>query len=161
MKPSDVVAACHAAWSKGDPAGAAKLTAEDLVDHNPLLPDERPGVAQVALRTSAAGRNPDFEHLLGIFPDAEAKIEDMISEGEKVAYRWTGSGTHRGHFLGIAPTGKRVRLEGITIARVVNDKVVEVWRHFDALGVLMQLGMVQLPDPLQRAYEYLVSLRQP
>jgi len=59
------------------------------------------------------------------FPDLHFTVEEIIAEGEKVAYRWTAHGTHQGEYEGIAPTGKTVTTTGITIIRIVDGKVVD------------------------------------
>jgi steroid delta-isomerase-like uncharacterized protein len=59
------------------------------------------------------------------FPDLHFTVEEIIAEGDKVAYRWTARGTHQGEYEGIAPTGKTVTTTGITIIRIVDGKVVE------------------------------------
>ena len=79
------------------------------------------------------------------FPDGRAVIEDMISEGDEVAYRWTYRGTHQGELMGIAPTGKRVTITGITIARFADGKIVEEWNNFDQLGMMQQLDVLPTP----------------
>jgi len=59
------------------------------------------------------------------FPDLHFTVEEIIAEGDKVAYRWTARGTHQGEYQGIAPTGKAVTATGITIIRIVDGKVVD------------------------------------
>jgi predicted ester cyclase len=59
------------------------------------------------------------------FPDLHFTVEEMIAEGDKVAYRWTARGTHQGEYEGIAPTGKPITSTGITIIRIVDGKVLE------------------------------------
>jgi predicted ester cyclase len=59
------------------------------------------------------------------FPDLHFTVEEIIAEGDKVAYRWSSQGTHQGEFEGIAPTGKTVTSTGITILRIVDGKVVD------------------------------------
>ncbi len=61
------------------------------------------------------------------FPDARFVVEDQIAEGEKVVTRWTARGTHRGEFLGIAPTGERVTVSGIEFDHIVGGKIDEAW----------------------------------
>jgi len=56
-------------------------------------------------------------------------------------WRYTVRGTHKGEFMGIAPTGKSITLTGILISRFAGDKVVEDWNNYDALGMLQQLGV--------------------
>lgn len=79
------------------------------------------------------------------FPDVKIQVEDVITEGEKVAVRWSGTGTHSGDGLGFAATGQPVRFSGMTFARIDNRKMVEGWNVFDQLGMLQQLGVVNLP----------------
>lgn len=74
------------------------------------------------------------------FPDWHIDIEDLIAEGDKVVVRATGHGTHRGEFMGISPTGKRVSVRWIAIYRVEYGKLVEHWQNIDDLGLLKQLG---------------------
>jgi predicted ester cyclase len=77
------------------------------------------------------------------FPDAEFTIEDVLADGDKVVMRNTFSGTHRGPFMGIAPTGRRVSQEQIHIVRVASGQVVEHWAVRDDLSLLQQLGVVR------------------
>jgi len=78
------------------------------------------------------------------FPDAQWAIEDMIGEGDKVVVRLTFSGTHRGEYMGIAPTNKRMTIGEVIIARIVSGKFVEEWDFGDELGGLKQLGVVTI-----------------
>jgi steroid delta-isomerase-like uncharacterized protein len=80
------------------------------------------------------------------FPDLHLTVEDQVAEGDRVAYRWTARGTHRGELMGIAPTGNPVTLHGIAIARLDGGKIVEIWENFDALGLMQQLGAVPAPN---------------
>ena len=79
------------------------------------------------------------------FPDLKFIVEDQIAEGDKVAIRWTGTGTHRGEFMGVAPTGKVVTSTGITVSRIASGKIVESWTNMDILGMMQQLGAIPLP----------------
>ena len=78
--------------------------------------------------------------LIRRFPDFRLTIEDQITEGDIVVTRVTFRGTHRGEFMGIAPTGRLVEYGGIAIDRIENGKVVEAWHQADELGMLDQLG---------------------
>jgi steroid delta-isomerase-like uncharacterized protein len=77
------------------------------------------------------------------FPDAQFNIDEMVAEGDRVAVRWTFTGTHKGEFMGIPPTNKKITAWGIEIYRVVDGKFVESWERFDDLGLMQQLGLVQ------------------
>jgi steroid delta-isomerase-like uncharacterized protein len=80
------------------------------------------------------------------FPDTDLVVEDAFAVGDKVAVRWTATGTHSGDGLGIPATGKRIRITGITIARIENGKVVEGWDNWDRLGMLEQIGAYAPPE---------------
>jgi steroid delta-isomerase-like uncharacterized protein len=83
-----------------------------------------------------------YDPWFAAFPDAQFTIEDLIAEGDKFAARFTLRGTHRGEFMGIAPTGKHVTMTAIGICRVEEGKFAEVWENVDALGLLQQLGAI-------------------
>ena len=70
---------------------------------------------------------------------------DVVSEGEKIAVRWSGTGTHLGDGLGFQPTGNPVRLSGMLIVTVDNGKLVEGWNTLDELGLAQQIGAITLP----------------
>ena len=76
------------------------------------------------------------------FPDLHLTVEEMVAEGDKVVYRFTARGTHKGDLMGIAPTGKQVTLTGIVISRIVGGKIVEDWESIDQLPMLQQMGVV-------------------
>ena len=63
--------------------------------------------------------------LRAAFSDYHATNEDLIAEGDKVAARWTVQATHSGEFKGMAPTGKRVTITGITMVRIVEGKIAD------------------------------------
>jgi len=74
------------------------------------------------------------------FPDMHYTVEDLVAEGDKVVARFTFRGTHKGEFLGIAPTGKRVTGTGTGTYRITNGKMQDAWVNRDIFGVLQQLG---------------------
>ena len=76
------------------------------------------------------------------FPDISITVEDAIAEGDKVATRYTISGTHQGETEEFGPpTGRQMALEGITIHRFEDGKIVEEWERYDNLSALQQLGL--------------------
>jgi predicted ester cyclase len=76
------------------------------------------------------------------FPDLESTIEDLIAERDKVVAHWRAQATHRGEYMGIPPTGKRVNFTGISIYRMEGGKIAESWGVSDLLGMMQQLGAV-------------------
>lgn len=67
-----------------------------------------------------------------LFPDLRFVVEEQVTEGERVASRWTLHGTHR---------GRGVRIWGIVISRLEDGKIVEDWAASDTLDLARQLGL--------------------
>jgi steroid delta-isomerase-like uncharacterized protein len=86
-----------------------------------------------------------FSAYYDAFPDIHWTLDDMVVEGDKVAVRWALTGTHKGEFMGIPPTNKKVTMWGIEIDRVAGGKFVETWVRLDTLGFMQQLGVVPAP----------------
>ena len=80
--------------------------------------------------------------LFAAFSDTQATVEDQLAEGDKVFTRWRFTGTHKGEFMGIAPTGKQVAITGMCFDRVVGGKIVEECEEWDTLDMMRQLGVV-------------------
>ena len=85
------------------------------------------------------------QEIHGAFPDIKVKVEDVFGAGDKVVLRWSGTMTHTGEALGLPPSGRTVRCRGITIAHIVDGKIVEGWDNWDQLGMLEQIGVYQKP----------------
>lgn len=121
-------------WNKGRVAAIDEMFAVDGVAHG--LGADMHG---------AAAFKPFHAAFRDAFPDLRIEVEDMIAEGDKVAYRFSVTGTHRGHGLGFPATDKPARFTGMGVVRVQNGKIVEGWNNFDQLGMLQQLGVVTPP----------------
>jgi len=103
-------------WNKGNLAVVDETMASSYVLHFPGQDYKGPeSFKQMVTMTRTA------------FPDLHMTIEDMVAEEDKVAYHLTMRGTHRGDFMGIAPTGKQVTITGISIHRFAGGKEAEVW----------------------------------
>jgi predicted ester cyclase len=87
------------------------------------------------------------EALWGAFPDARLTVEDLVVEGDRVALRYRLQGTHRGHYLGVAPTGLGFDVEGLTLLHLADGRVVEEWHSPTELAILRQLGAVHAHVP--------------
>jgi len=118
-------------WNNGNLALADEVYSADYLLHDPAGPIQ----GLEALKHFVASFRSAYQ-------DLHATIEEMIAEGDKLVWRYTLRGTHRGEFMGIAPTGKSMTLTGILISRFVDDKVVEDWNNYDALGMMQQLGVI-------------------
>ena len=93
------------------------------------------------------------EHITEIytaFPDLKHIFEELIAEDDKVVARYTIRGTHKGEFMGIAPTGKQVMFTGVGIFRIAEGKFIEAWIEFDRLGLMQQLGMELKPKEVEK-----------
>lgn len=112
-----------------------ELYADDAVEHDPMG-DHR---GHAAIRES-------FETVLDAFPDITATVEDIVAENDRVAMRVTLRGTHEGGFMGIDPTGKPFEVGNMVFTRVEDGKIAERWVQPDMLGMLQQLGVVELPE---------------
>jgi steroid delta-isomerase-like uncharacterized protein len=109
-----------------------ELVAEDFVEHIPF-PGQGPG---------REGLKHALSIFLSAFPDLQWILEEQIAEGEKVVSRFTMTGTHRGEFLGIAPTGNPVNVWGVVIDVVRDDKFAESRIIMDTLGLMQQIGVI-------------------
>ncbi len=117
-------------WEPGNLGSFDDLHAVDFVDR------------------SSAGRDPTREgfrrailELLASFPDLQITAQDLVIDEklQRIAIRWSASGTHSGRYLGAEPTGRRITLQGIEIIRVRDGRVVERWGEWDGLDLIRQL----------------------
>ena len=119
-------------WNKGKVAALAtmdNICAIDYVLHAGTGPDIH----------GLKDNKQDTTDVFNAFPDVHFTIDDMIAEGDKVATRWTMTGTHKA-------TNKTVTGWGITIDRIVGGKYMESWVRYDNLSMMQQLGLVPTPQ---------------
>jgi predicted ester cyclase len=83
-----------------------------------------------------------FAEFRSAFPDWQEETVELVAEGDTVAGRFKCSGTHRGEFLGEAPTGKRMEVEEVFFLRAEDGKFVDFWALEDSLGRMRQLGLL-------------------
>ena len=83
---------------------------------------------------------------LNAFPDWHETIEDIIAEGDKVWVRLAYTGTHKGEFMGLAPTGKKIKSKAVDIYRIVNGKLAEYWNVTDNVNILKQTGAIEITE---------------
>ena len=120
-------------FNKGNLDVADELIAPDYVDHDPAMPEDVRGPEGLKEYVSA---------YRSAFSDLHVEIEEQLAEGELVATRWTGTGTHDGELAGIPPTGNWVTLPGMEIVRISGGKLVEGWEGYDSMTMMRQLGVV-------------------
>src|SRR5215218_9838254 len=109
------------AWGKGNLVAVAEFMATDYVAHH--VPSGLPPGADGLKQLIAAYRTA--------FPDLKSNLNDIFGKGDRVAFRWSVSGTHLGDWFGVSPTGDHVTATGITIFRIDGGKVVEGWTSID------------------------------
>ena len=121
-------------YNSNDLERLTEVVSEDLLTPN-IMPGIPPGLegAKAAHRIMLAG-----------FPDYQTIIEDLIAENDQVAARIRMTGTHRGEFIGVPPTGRHISFTGIYIARIANGKIVEHWGEEDSVSLLQQLGVLKM-----------------
>ena len=110
-----------------------EIASPDFVLHIPTIPEPvrgRQGLKQFAIRV----RNG--------LPDVGFTIEREVVEGNKTVVRWQLTGTHQGEFLGIPPTGKKVKDEGSDLFHLADGKIAEVWIIENDLALMQQLGAI-------------------
>lgn len=121
--------------NQGNIDAAGRFFWDDMVEQVPL-PGQGPGLA---------GLKDVLRGMRAAFPDMHWKIEEQITEGDKVLTRFEWTGTHRGTFLGVPATGRPVKVWGMVIDRMVEGKIKDTRILMDALGLMMQLGVFPPP----------------
>jgi steroid delta-isomerase-like uncharacterized protein len=98
------------------------------------------------------GRKQFIAAVINAFPDIHHNILDVVAEGDKVAVRFTITGTPKGEYQGIPPTGKEVSIDCINFLTVLDGKIVEEWSNSDMMGLMQQIGAIaasssRVPSP--------------
>jgi predicted ester cyclase len=118
---------------KGDLSVVDELLDRSYVGYDPSVPEPLRG---------PDGFKENIATYRAAYSDARITVVDQIAEGDMVATRWTGRGTHDGDLMDIAPTGKQVEVSGLTLSRLENGKVIEDYTNWDTFGMMQQLGVV-------------------
>lgn len=116
------------------PADIVRPVFESIFSGNYDAFDEHPGLA--ALREH-------FPPMRAAFPDFRAELKQQLVDGDRVALQWVFRGTHRGTLYGIAPTGKEVQFQNVSISRVENGKIVQYNSEVGWLALFRQLGVLE------------------
>lgn len=119
--------------NKGNYSLINQLVDTNYIGHDPTLPRDLKGPENL---------QKNLQELRTAFPDINIKIEDLVAEGDKVICRWTGTGTHKGEYLGLSPTNKKSTVLGFQEFRLSNGKVVEDWIIWDTAGFMRQIGVI-------------------
>ena len=126
-------------WNGGDLDAIDEIFTPDHAYHDPALPSLPPGPAGVRQRVTT---------YMAAFPDARVRLDEVVVAQSLVIARWTWAGTNTGPLRGIPPTGRSAGITGIHWMRFSGDRIEETWVAADTLGLMVQLGLVELPAPV-------------
>ncbi len=134
MKPREIESLLRSyvvrVWDEGDVEAAGSFLAPDYRRHlSPSLPP-----------LDVAGQLARLAGFRAAFPDASITVEDVIAVEDRVAFRSVMRGTHRGDFLGVAPTGREVEVGLLDVIRLEDGRFAEHWGGPDLFDLLRQLG---------------------
>jgi len=110
---------------------------DELVEPDATIRTPLPGDA-----TGAQVLKQVWSVLLRAFPDLQLDVKDLIGEDDRVVARIVVTGTHRGDYMGVEPTGKSIAYDEIFIFRFANGRVVETWGVVDVYAQMKQLGVI-------------------
>jgi steroid delta-isomerase-like uncharacterized protein len=129
-------------WNEGKTESIHEFLAPDAIGIGELE-DGRPlrGPAEFV---------PFVERIRGAFPDINIVVEDAFGAEDKVVLRWSATMTHRGDHLGMPASGQRVRIAGMSIARIRDKQIIEGWDNWDQLGMLKQIGAYESSETILR-----------
>ncbi|MDJ0340604.1 ester cyclase [Streptomyces sp. H10-C2] len=123
-----------------DLAGLSGILTADYIDHDPYSGQDARGIE-------------GFRETVGTYQsgfDMVFTLDSQLADGDMVATRWTWRATQTGEFMGLAPTSKQVVATGQTTHRMREGKIAECWWNYDLLGMLQQLGAIEMPPAMTR-----------
>lgn len=86
-----------------------------------------------------------FREMLEVFPDMTVTIDELVAEGDTVAYRGSFTATHEGEFMDIPATGEKVTVDATGFFRIEDGKIAEGRPQMDTFGMMQQLGVIEAP----------------
>jgi predicted ester cyclase len=118
-------------WNAKNPGLIPEIYAADFVMHTPVGTFEGPdGYMQI------------YDTYVTAFPDCRFTIHDLFASGDREVLRYTYSGTHNGELMEVAPTGRRVSIGGLALARIAGGRIAEEWPVWDLYGLMQQIGAI-------------------
>jgi steroid delta-isomerase-like uncharacterized protein len=121
-------------WNEGKTASIDELFPDDAVLW---------GVGRMGVASRGPAEFKEFhKSLRAACPDVHIELEEIVQEGDSAFARWTATMTHTGDGLGMAPTGRALKLSGMSQLRVRDGKLVEGWNNWDQMGMARQLGVL-------------------
>ena len=127
-------------WNQGNLNKASELLADQVRLHDPVFPSLNPGIQNIKSHIEGCRR---------AFPDLRFTIDDTIAERNEVVLHWTARGTHKGEFLGMRPTNRKVTVEGTSIYRLEGSKITEGHANWNLASMMEQLGVLEIPKEVR------------
>ena len=127
-------------WNEANLTVVDEVYAPELVRHDCGLPEDIVGLENI---------KNYLEKFFNAFPDLNITVDETIAVGNKLVQRWTLTGTNTGYMAEMPPSGKNVRVSGVSIVHLVNRKAVEIWDFYNALDMYQQLGFTLIPPQEQ------------
>ncbi len=127
-------------WNEGNLALADELIAPDYVQHAADISEDIVGIDAFKEQITNLRTN---------YPDYNVTVEELIVEDDKFVCSWIATGTNTGTTNDIPPTGKKMRVEGVGILRVVDGKIVERLIYYNEATMLRQLGYTIIPPTIE------------
>ena len=123
-------------WNQGNLNKASELLADQVRFHDPVFPNLNPGIQNIKNHIEGCRR---------AFPDLKFTIEDTIAERNEVVLHWRAHGTHKGQFLGMQPTNRKITVDGTSIYRLEGSKIAESHANWNLATMMAQLGVIEVP----------------
>jgi len=123
-------------WNQGNLNKVSELLADQVRFHDPVFPNLNPGIQNI---------KNHIEGCRKAFPDLKFTIDDTIAERNEVVLHWRASGTHKGQFLGMQPTQRKVTVDGTSIYRLEGSKIAESHANWNLATMMAQLGIIEVP----------------
>ena len=123
-------------WNHGNLNKASEFLTETVRFHDPVFPNLSAGIQNAKNHIEGSRQ---------AFPDLRITIDDTIAERNEVVLHWSASGTHKGQFLGMQPTNRKVTVDGTSIYRLEGSKIAESHANWNLATMMAQLGVIEVP----------------
>jgi steroid delta-isomerase-like uncharacterized protein len=117
-------------WNEGDESAIARFIADNAAGNDPDFGSGREGFRRQWRKWQES------------FSDLHFEVEEIIAEGDTVVARWTLTGKQTGPFLGAPPTGREIRVGGMSLDHLRDGILVSGFDGWDNLGLRQQLGLI-------------------
>jgi steroid delta-isomerase-like uncharacterized protein len=124
-------------WNQGNLNKASELLTEQARFHDAVFPNLNPGIQNIKNHIEVCRR---------AFPDLRFTIDDAIAERNEVVNHWRAVGTHKGQFLGMPATNRKVTIDGTSIYRIEGAKIDEAHANWNLASMMQQIGVMEIPE---------------